>query len=191
MRVQSSITNVQQRISELQTQLRRLEAQGVPQSPVDHSKVTAADEERRILFAKLQEAQESYRGTVEGLEKLQRQLSEAQSRFRAATAAHPTYGIKPLLPFGVESAAFISTRTSGGVTETRRGLLVVAVHADSVMGRAGVRVGDLIETVNGEPSLGAGWQSKLPTDPKAEIALGVLRDGKQLALKIHPPASDK
>jgi S1-C subfamily serine protease len=153
--------------------------------------VTAVDEERRILLAKLHEAEATIRGAGQTVEKLQRQLTEAQLRFRAATAAHPTYGIKPLLPFGVESAAFISTRTTGGVTETRRGLLVVAVHPDSVMGRAGVRVGDLIETVNGEPSLGAGWQSKLPTDPKAEIALGVLRDGKRLALKIHPPASDK
>jgi S1-C subfamily serine protease len=181
MRAQSSSINARAKISEMQEELRRLEAQNV----------ASADEQRRVLREKLREAEETIRGAGLTVNKLQRQLTEAQLRFRAATAAHPTYGIKPLLPFGVESAAFISTRTADGVTETRKGLLVVAVHPDSVMERAGVRVGDLIETVNGEPSLGAGWQAKLPTDPKAEIALGVLRDGKRLALKIHPPTSDK
>ncbi|HVG30507.1 MAG TPA: PDZ domain-containing protein [Pyrinomonadaceae bacterium] len=181
MRAQSSTLMTRAKILETETELRRLEAQNP----------ASGDEQRRVLREKLRAAEESYRGTVEGVNKLQRQLVEAQSRFRAATAAHPTYGIKPLLPYGVESAAFISTRTADGVTESRRGLLVVAVHAGSVMERAGVRVGDLIETVNGEPSLGAGWQSKLQADPKTEIALGVLRDGKRLALKLRPPASDK
>jgi S1-C subfamily serine protease len=181
VRAQSSTLSTRAKISEMETELRRLEAQNVASS----------EEQRRVLREKLREAEETIRGAGQTIDKLRRQLTEAQLRFRAATAAHPTYGIKPLLPFGVESAAFISTRTADGITETRKGLLVVAIHADSVMERAGVRVGDLIETVNGEPSLGAGWQSKLPTDPKAEITLGVLRDGKRLALKIHPPSPDK
>lgn len=180
-RAQTSAVNMRARISEMETELRRLEAQNA----------ASGEEQRRVLREKMREAEESMRGASQAIEKLQRQLTEAQLRFRAATTAHPTYGIKPLLPFGVESAAFVSTRTVDGVTETRRGLLVVAVHPDSVMERAGVRVGDLIETVNGEPSLDAGWQRKLPTDPKAEIALQVLRDGKGLALKIHPPAPEK
>ena len=180
-RAQSTALDVRAKISEMEAELRRLERQNA----------AGAEEKRRVLGEKLREAGETIRGASQTVERLQQQLTEAQLRFRAATAAHPTYGIKPLLPFGVESAAFISTRIIDGVTETRKGLLVVAVHPDSVMERAGVRVGDLIETVNGEPSLGAGWQSKLPTDPKDEIALGVLRDGKRLALKIHPPAPDK
>jgi S1-C subfamily serine protease len=181
MRAQSSALDTQAKILEMEAELRRLERQNG----------AGTEEQRRVLGDKLREAEGTIRGASQTVEKLRRQLTEAQLRFRAATAAHPTYGIKPLLPFGVESAAFISTRTADGVTETRKGLLVVAVHAGSVMERAGVRVGDLIETVSGEPSLGAGWRSKLPTDPKAEIALGVLRDGRRLALKIHPPAPDK
>jgi S1-C subfamily serine protease len=191
LRAQSSIMDARAKVSELQNELRLLKDQGLLPSPADGHKMAAADESRRVLAAKLREAEEFYRGAIEAVNKLQRQLTEAQLRFRAATAAHPTYGLKPLLPFGVESAPYLSMQTAAGVTDTRRGLLVVAVHPESVMARAGVRVGDLIETVNGEPSLGAGWQSRLPSDPKAEIALGVLRDGKQLALKIHPPAPDK
>lgn len=180
-RARSSALDTRTKILQMETELRRLEAQNV----------AGTTEQRRVLGEKVREAEESILGASQVVEKLQRQLIEAQSRFRAATAAHPTYGIKPLLPFGVESAAFILTRKADGVTETRQGLLVVALHADSVMERAGVRVGDLIETVNGEPSLGGAWQTSLPTDPKAEIALGVLRDGKRLTVKIHPPTPDK
>ncbi|MCA1631071.1 MAG: PDZ domain-containing protein [Acidobacteria bacterium] len=181
MRARLSASSMRAKISEIEAELRGFEAQPV----------AGGEEQQRVLREKLREAQETARGASRVVAKLQRQLTEAQVRFRAATTAHPTYGIKPLLPFGVESTAFISTRVVDGVKESRRGLLVVAVQADSAMERAGVRVGDLIETVNGEPSLDAGWQTKLPTEPKAEIALQVLRDGERLSLKIHPPAQKK
>ncbi|MDT7602335.1 MAG: hypothetical protein QOF61_332, partial [Acidobacteriota bacterium] len=105
------------------------------------------------LREKLRVTEERFRQTTFNVAKSEKMLTEAQARLRAASMSLPSFAVKPLLPFGVETAAFVMTRVTDGVTATRKGLMVVAVHPDSVAARADMRVGDLIETVNDRPSL--------------------------------------
>lgn len=187
MHMRTDAARAQSNMTRLQEELERLRASRVPSSP-SRAAAEVAEVERQMeqLREKLREAQEQHRQTELNIIRTRQQLDEAQSRFRAASATLPTFSINPLLPFGVETTAFISTNIRNGTPETRKGLVVVALHPESIAARSELRVGDIIETVNGQPCLGGDWKWELPADGKSEISLGVLRDDKRLALKLRP-----
>jgi S1-C subfamily serine protease len=187
MRTQAEADRVQSDMTKLQREFERLRTSRPP-SPPSRAAVEAAQvaREREALREKLREAQERFKETELGVTRTKQQLEEAQVRLRAASAALPAFAVNPLLTLGVETCAFISTNLFNGMAQTRKGLIVVALHPETAAARSELRVGDIIETVNGQPSLGVDWKTKLPADDKKEISLGVLRDGKKLTLKLRP-----
>jgi S1-C subfamily serine protease len=68
----------------------------------------------------------------------------------------------------------------------RQGVLVNTVSADSAAAKAGVKVGDVITSVNGKPVGDAGELRRLLWDDEdaAEVALGLVRGGKEMTLKV-------
>jgi S1-C subfamily serine protease len=187
LRTQSDTVRAQSDVTKLQRELERLRASRPPSSPSRAvAEAVEVEGQRELLREKLHEAQDRFRQTELSMIRSRQLLEEAQARLRAASATLPTFAMNPLLPFGVETTAFISTNISNGAAETRKGLIVVALHPKSVAARSELRVGDIIETVNGQPCLGGDWKSEFPADDKSEISLGILRDGKRLALKLRP-----
>jgi S1-C subfamily serine protease len=177
----------------VQTELERLRA-GDPATQANRVPGTSAasvEAQMAALRERLRATEERYRQTNFNAIRMQRMLTEAQMRLRAASVALPSFAVKPLLSFGVETAAFVSTRVTDGVSETHKGLMIVAVHPTSVAARADIRVGDLIETVDDQPSLDVDWKKKLSGGSQSEVAFGVLRGGKIVVLKLRPPAPQK
>ncbi|HEX8069777.1 MAG TPA: PDZ domain-containing protein [Pyrinomonadaceae bacterium] len=116
-------------------------------------------------------------------------LAEAEMRIRAAGGAHFNLPMPALLRYGVEATrlwppAGASQRPPGGEGQPgRMGLLVVGVRPESVAARAGVRVGDIIETVNARPAASL-WPAA-GTQTESSLTLGVTRDGQRLTLQLR------
>ncbi|MCA1615278.1 MAG: PDZ domain-containing protein [Acidobacteria bacterium] len=82
---------------------------------------------------------------------------------------------------------FKTTNVSNGGAATVKGLMVYSVVPGSAAERAGLKPGDLVETIDGHPSF------ELPQhpsrEPRAEATLGVLRGGERLSVKLRRPKS--
>jgi S1-C subfamily serine protease len=192
-RVQTDAERARADMIKFQTELERLRAADplATQTNRRPGASPAGIEAQAALREKLRAAEERYRQTNFSAARKQLTLAEAQARLRAASATLPTFAVRPLLNFGVETAAFVSTRVTDGVSETHKGLMIVAVHPESVAGRADFRVGDLIETVDDQPSLDVDWKKKLSAAAQSEVTFGVLRGGNKLSLKLRAPAATK
>lgn len=190
LRAQADQRIAESKVLEVESDLRRLDEQEARNRAPHHDTSIAStiERQRQTLSDKLRATQASFAQMNESISKAQRQLAEAQARLRAASAARPTFAAKPLVAFGVETSAFIKTTLINGVTKTQQGLVVIHVRPDSPAASAGLRVGDIIETVNDQPSVGVDWNAKLPAEPKSETTLGVLREGARLTLKLRLPA---
>jgi C-terminal processing protease CtpA/Prc len=189
-RVQTDAERARADMIKLQTELERLRETdpATPQANRLPGTSTGVAERQVALREKLRAAEERYKQTNFHAVRKQMMLAEAQARLKAASATLPTFAVRPLLTFGIETAAFVSTRVINDVTETHKGLMIVAVHPESVAGRADLRVGDLIETVDDQPSLDIDWKKKLSA-AQPEVTFGVLRGGNKLAVKFHLPAA--
>jgi S1-C subfamily serine protease len=108
-------------------------------------------------------------------------LAQAEARIRAASAAHFGLPAPTLRPYGVE--AIRQWPQPGARQGARAGLLVVGVRAQSAAARAGVRVGDIVETIDGRATVDL-WPL---IGPKAEpsLTLGIVRDGQQLTIQLQ------
>jgi S1-C subfamily serine protease len=190
-RVQTDAERARSEMIKLQGELERLRAAEPATTQTNRLPGTnaAGIEVQAALREKLRAAEEKFRQTNFSATRKQMMLAQAQTRLRTASATLPTFAVRPLLTFGVETAAFVSTRVTDGVSEMHKGLMIVAVHPESVAGRADLRVGDLIETVDDQPSLDVDWKKKLGAGAQTEVTFGLLRGGNKLSLKLHVPAA--
>ncbi len=97
---------------------------------------------------------------------------------------------QPRLERLLGSSGSSQKRLGAAVAPASGGLLVGKVHFDSLAARAGLRPGDILHTVNGATVTTADeLQSRLTASLRQQqpVRLGVLRDGKDLALQLTPP----
>ncbi len=83
-------------------------------------------------------------------------------------------------------------RLGAAVKPTGDGLLVGKVHIGSLAGRAGLRAGDVLRTVNGAAvATPEQLQTRLagPLQQNQPVRFGIKRDGKELELQLTPPYS--
>jgi S1-C subfamily serine protease len=147
----------------------------------------ASEGQLRAVREKLREIEVTHREASLTVSQFEREIEEAQSRLRAAASASPAVVGSPLLPLGAETRMFLRTVVvAGREPQSLRGLIVVSVRPDSAAARADLHVGDVIETVNDEPSLAVDWRAKLARIGDAPISVGVVRDGRKLTLKLNP-----
>jgi C-terminal processing protease CtpA/Prc len=150
------------------------------------AQVRAVEERLRGVRERLRETEETHRQMSLTVSRFEQQFVEAQARLRAAADSSPAIVGNPLLPLGIEARAFLRTTVINGDAQTLKGLLVVAVRPESAAALSDLRVGDVIETVNDQPSLGVEWKSKLSHEDNAPVSLGILRDGKKVTIKLSP-----
>lgn len=67
----------------------------------------------------------------------------------------------------------------------RGGVLVVFVDPESAAARAGVRVFDVIESVEGKPLGRTSWTASLPTGDPQRLMLGIVREHEKVEIKIE------
>lgn len=73
----------------------------------------------------------------------------------------------------------------------RGGLLVVFVDPESAPARAGLRVFDVIETMDGRPLVKTSWSAALPAGNPQTLSLGIVRDRRKVEIKIRQQDSQK
>lgn len=69
-----------------------------------------------------------------------------------------------------------------------RGLLVLDVASDKAADRAGLRVGDYIETLDGAPLTLQDWTAKVLRQTEAEVRLGIRRGAERIELTLRKNA---
>lgn len=146
----------------------------------------AAEEKVRAVRERLRSAEESLRQDNLIIARYEQEAVEARTRLRLAASASPAIYGNPLLQFGVETRVFMRTTVTGGVTQRLRGLLVVGVRDGGAAFHAGLRAGDVIETINDQPSIGVDLKSTSTHEDSSPIALAVTRDGKKIKLVLNP-----
>ena len=140
----------------------------------------ALEEHRRLVVA----SRARLNTLKEREAELRRRLLEAEARARAAGAGHAGLGVKALAPFGLEAvAAPPAVLKRFGA---REGWLVVGVRPSSPAREAGIKIGDVIEAVNGRAVTGAD-RLMPPGDGQSGLTLGLSREGKKLSIKLAPP----
>jgi S1-C subfamily serine protease len=112
-------------------------------------------------------------------------ITEADARIKAAGVASFGLPTPLLLHYGLEA---INLRPKlMPQPGAQAGLLVINVRKDSAAAHAGLKPGDIIETINGrQPVPGTGWDDLMEAEAKAGCTLGVLRDMQKLTLTMPP-----
>lgn len=144
------------------------------------SGAAATAESTEALVSELNEARAE-------LERARQQLEQAARGVAVASAA--PFQRVVVAPFEPSALVIRSSQLVLGVTLSADNR-VEAVQPDSAAAAAGVRVGDVIRSINGEPIDRAGFIEQLTSSsPGDTVQLGVERDGEQLELAVEPRAS--
>ena len=98
-------------------------------------------------------------------------------------------GALPSVARGLE-AVILSSRAAAHLG-ARGGLLVVFIDPESALARAGLRVFDVIETMDGRPLGRTSWAEALPRGNPQTLTLGIVRDRRKVAIKIQQQDSQK
>jgi len=181
----SEITSREAVTEEKQTVIRvrlaRAEVERANQARQPSARALLAKEQQRLASARQRVEHERLR-----LQVLRAQLAEARSRLLEAEArltpfmsARLSLPVKALLPFGIEARPMAGTGMNR--PGARAGLIIISVRPDS--SAAGLRVGDVIETLNDQPLSLSELQHDALSDASG-ITLGVRREQQQLTIKL-------
>lgn len=89
----------------------------------------------------------------------------------------------PSIARGLETVA-LSPKAAAHLG-ARGGVLVVFVDPESAAARAGVRVFDVIESVEGKPLGRTSWTASLPAGDPQRLVLGIVREREKVEIKIE------
>jgi S1-C subfamily serine protease len=101
----------------------------------------------------------------------------------------PALNRLPPITRGLETVA-LSPKAAAHLG-ARGGVLVVFVDPESAAARAGVRVFDVIESVEGKPLGRTSWTASLPAGDPQRLMLGVVREREKLEIKIEQTSVPK
>jgi len=117
--------------------------------------------------------------------KLSESLNTARAMRLAESYAFSYPGSESLPPI----ARGLETVTLSGKAAThlgaRGGLLVVFVDPESAAARSGIRVFDVIETVDGKLLGQTSWSAALPANNPQRLSLGIVRDRQKVEITIQ------
>jgi S1-C subfamily serine protease len=139
--------------------------------------------ELRAAYAELRAKKGAQKISAES-ELIRARVAEAETRYRAASEAYRGLAVKPLLSFGLEAVRIAPGGPQLSGLRPKSGLLVTSVQPSSAAIQSKIRVGDIIESINGQFFSEANWNINFSTDYDTELTLGVLRDGEKLSFNL-------
>ena len=113
-----------------------------------------------------------------------KRLEEANSRLRALGAAGTIPAFRPLLSFGVKAMLYMTSVEVGGRAVPDHGLLVLQVNPAGPAERAGLKAGDVIESIDGQTPHALDLTDQPPAALEQEPSLVVRRGGHRLTIKL-------
>ncbi len=118
-------------------------------------------------------------------------LNPARSMRLAESYGMGVAALKQLPPIthGLETVA-LSPKAAAHLG-ARGGVLVVFVDPESAAARAGVRVFDVIESVEGKPLGRTSWTASLPAGDPQRLVLGIVREREKVEIKIEQANAPK
>ena len=146
-------------------------------------RLRAAQAREEAARARLATAQARFNAARERMTNAQQRFAEAGARMKAALAAQLDLPLPTLLAYGLE-AKRVAPQTAQGASAPA-GLVVMSVHPQSAAAEAGVRVGDIIETIEERRIVTKhDVHGTAQTRIEATCMLNILRDGQRLILKL-------
>jgi len=182
---QFALKATRENVSLYETALLRVEAEikRLPSPATDAARAERLQEELRNAQLQVRLAREQAQKFSDDCELMRVRLTEAETRYRAASEAYGGLAVKPLLAFGLEAVRISPTGTK--ISGARQnGLLVMSVQTGSAAAGSKIQAGDIIESINGQLFSDANWNFNLPADFDAELSLGVLRAGEKLSFSL-------
>ncbi|HZG54342.1 MAG TPA: PDZ domain-containing protein, partial [Pyrinomonadaceae bacterium] len=183
---QLALSATEENIRRHEMVLRRVEDErGRPPQPgaADARQAARWQEELRNARWQVQAAREQAQKFSAEVQLMRSRLTEAEGRYRAASAAYGGLAVKPLLAFGLEAVRISPAATN--ISGARgNGLLVMSVRSGSVAAGSKIQAGDIIESINGQIFSDANWNFNLSADFDAELSLGILRAGEKLSFNL-------
>jgi S1-C subfamily serine protease len=118
-------------------------------------------------------------------------LNPARSMRLAESYAREVQALNQLPPItrGLETVA-LSPKAAAHLG-ARGGVLVVFVDPQSAAARAGVRVFDVIESVDRKPLGRTSWTASLPAGDPQRLLLGIVRDLRKVEIKVEQADTPK
>jgi S1-C subfamily serine protease len=168
----------------LETELRAVGSAG---NRVQGDSKTPEAQERLSMEARLKEVEERLREVRMQATAAEARVAEARRRMREQPPT-PLFGAqgfangRPFQSFGLEVLGL--TPRSASRLSAKGGLLVVSVAPESLAADSGLRVGDVIETLNGQSFTRLEIRKKLADPGLAPLPLGVVREGQRLNLTL-------
>jgi S1-C subfamily serine protease len=152
----------------------------------------AADAQERLLMeARLKEVEDRLREVRTQAAAAEARVAEARRRVREPMRT-PQSGAtgfasgRALQSFGLEVIGL--TSRSASRLRAKGGVLVVSVAPESLAASSGLRVGDVIETLNGQSFTRLEIRKRLSGAGPAPLPLGVVREGQRLNLTLNAGA---
>ncbi len=165
-----------------------LELRGAARAPVAEPGVADARRQQMRVEARQKEVEALMREVKLQAEAAEARVAEARRLANEPARAlrfelrGPTTVLRPLRPFGLEVIGL--TQRSAARLQAKGGVLVVSVAPESPAAASGMRLGDVIETVNGQTFTRLDLRKRLADAGTAPLPVGVVREGQRLSLML-------
>jgi S1-C subfamily serine protease len=123
--------------------------------------------------------------------KLSESLNTARAMRMAESYAFSYPGSESLPPIGRGLETVTLSSKAATHLGARGGLLVVFVDPESAAARSGIRVFDVIESVDGKLLGQTSWSAALPANNPQRLSLGIVRDRKKVEIAIQQKDEQK
>ena len=190
LRLNANIRRIGEQITALDEAMRRDERAARQGDNEARARFEQTVERIATLRRELDEDRAKLREVMSGLTLSSARFGEASTRLSTAGAGREGLTLQPLFSYGVEAMHFVSKKTVDGVTTTAKGLMIYSIIPGSAAEAAGLKPGDLVETIDGVSAFELRTLPQTsPREPGAAVTLVVLRGAERLTVELRRPKS--
>jgi C-terminal processing protease CtpA/Prc len=187
-RVEEELRRTDAEVASLDESLKKPPAEGRAATPEEEARRAGTVKQLETLRRRLVEIHARLMSAETDFVRSRARLEEATARLHAAGGARLSTAFRPLIPFGVKAMLYMGSVEVAGRHIPDRGLVVLEISPDGPAARAGLRVGDVIETIDGQTPHSLDLSDQPPAVLGRSPALAVRRNGERFVVKLSRPA---